>query len=153
MLHLAGCAPYLTRDAPFHAIVAHRRSDLAQGGVICWGHRHVVERAEFTLPRGVDPPDSAAFTNPIDGRQPRVIHMSEKSPFRQVAPPRSTDQRRAFFGQVPVECGRRMPADKSFPVGTTLTPSRSDFPAPGFDSMSAQILRGISEIHSANCGL
>ena len=37
-----------------HAVVAHRRRDLAQVGVICCGHRHLVERGKFTsLTRGV----------------------------------------------------------------------------------------------------
>lgn len=49
MLHLARSAPYLTRDAPSHAVVAHRRGDMAQVAVICCGHRHSVERAKFTL--------------------------------------------------------------------------------------------------------
>jgi hypothetical protein len=49
MHHLARCGSYLTKDdAPSHAAVAHRRMDLAQVGVICCGHRHLVERAKFT---------------------------------------------------------------------------------------------------------
>lgn len=48
MHHLARCASYLTKDAPAHAVVAHRRRDLAQVGVICCGHQHLVERAKCT---------------------------------------------------------------------------------------------------------
>ena len=48
MLHLAGCASYLTKNHSPDAAVAHRRGDLMRASFIGYRLRHEIESAKFT---------------------------------------------------------------------------------------------------------
>ena len=48
MLHLARCAPYLTKDHPLDAAIAHRRGDLIRAAFIGYRQRHEIESGKFS---------------------------------------------------------------------------------------------------------